>query len=149
MSQESRRNVPRAERFRAPIRAVVDAGVLRSAVWGGRSSTTVVDAWLEGEVLFCVTESIMSGYFSALGRIAATPLVAVVLDHLRSGESVRAFRPGAEFAGPPEDRLVACARVAEAQAVVTHDPELLHLGPVGGIEMLTPGAFLQKYLQRR
>lgn len=149
MNQERERNVPRAERYRAPVRVVVDAGVLRSAVWGGRSSTSVVDAWLDGSVLFCVTESIMSGYFSALGRIAATPMVAVVLDHLRSGESVRAFRPGAEYAGPPEDRLVACARVAEAQAVITHDPALLHLGQVGGIAMLTPGAFLQKHLQRR
>lgn len=149
MSHESRRNVPRAERYRAPIRAVIDTGVLRSAVWGGRSSTSVVDAWLDGDVVFCVTESIMSGYFNALGRIAATPLVAVVLDHLRSGESVRAFRPGPEFAGPPEDRLVACARVAEAQAVVTHDPELLHLGQVGGVEMLTPGAFFQRHLRRR
>jgi predicted nucleic acid-binding protein len=149
MSSESLRNVPRAERFPAPVRAVIDTGVLRSAVWGGRSSTTVIDAWLEGRVVFCVTETLMSGYFSSLVRIPPTPIVDSVLAHLRSGEGVRAFLPAPGSApayGPPEDALVWCARQAEAEAVVTHDTALLDLGQVGGTAMLTPGAFVRRFL---
>ena len=149
MSEELVRNVPRAERFPAPVRAVLDTGVLRSAVWGGRSSTTVVDAWFEGRIVLCVTESLMAGYFTALLRIPQTPLVEAVLRNLRSGERVRAFMraPGAEPAGgPPEDALVWCARQADAEAVVTHDRSLLDLGQVGRVAMLTPGAFVHRYL---
>lgn len=149
MSGETIRNVPRAERYPAPVRAVVDTGVLRSAVWGGRSSTTVVDAWLDGRVVLCVTEALMARYFGSLLRIQQTPLVEAVLAHLRSGEGVRAFTPApgtAAGGGPPEDLLVWCARQAEAEAVVTHDAALLDLGQVGGVAMLTPGAFVHRFL---
>lgn len=145
MSGDAVRNVPRALRMVQPVRAVIDTSVLRSAVWGGRSSTTLIDAWLEKRVIFCVTESIMADYFQALTRIPPTPLVGVVLENLRNGEAVRAF-VRADRGGPPEDALVWCARTAEAAAVVTHDQTLLHLAEVGGVAMLTPGAFVHRFL---
>jgi predicted nucleic acid-binding protein len=69
-----------------------------------------------------------------------------VLEHLRSGEAVRAFVRSVA-GGPPEDALVWCARTAEAAAVVTHDPTLLHLGQIGDVQMVTPGAFVHRFLK--
>ena len=149
MNREGMRNIPRGERIAPAVRVVLDTRVLRSAVWGGRASTTLVDAWLEGRLLFCVTEPIMSDYFAALMRLSVTPLIDTVLEHLRSGESVRAFVVGRRqlgLEGLPEDELVTCARQADAAAVVTHDPVLLDLGQIGSIGMMTPGAFVRKFL---
>ncbi len=138
-------NVPRAERVFAPVRAVLDPRVLQSAVWGGRSSTLVIDAWLEGRVHLCVTEQIMAEYFAALRRMLQVPLGSSVADHLRTGESVRAFIvPRAS--GVPEDRLIACAQAATAESVVTHDETLLDLGQVGSVRMETPGEFVRRHL---
>lgn len=91
----------------------------------------------------------MSDYFAALMRLAPTPLITMVLEHLRSGESVRSFVVGRRqygLEGLPEDELVTCARQADAVAVVTHDPVLLDLGQIGTIGMMTPGACVAKFL---
>ena len=125
-------------------RVVMDTGVLRSAVWGGRASGALIDLWLEEKLMLCVTEPIMAMYFQALTRIEPTPLIKAVLDRLRSGEAVRAFVmvPGEANPVPPEDLWIRCARQADAGALVTHDRSLIDLGPIGGVSILTPGAFL-------
>ncbi len=149
MTEQTIENIPRAVRVAPAVKAVLDTSVLRSAVWGGRASTTVVDAWLEGRVHFCVTESIMKEYFDALMRLEASPLVQTVLRSLRQGDNVRAYLPTHSIqhhGGPPEDRLLNCARVAHAVAVVTHDKSLLHLTRVGSVAMSTPGAFIRNFL---
>lgn len=138
-------NVARAERIVPAVRVVIDTGVLRSAVWGGRASTSIADAWIEGRLLLCVTEPMMSDYFTALLRLSTSPLIESVLTHLRNGDSVRAFV--AQSAGlPPEDHMLACARLAEAAAIVTHERALLDLVQVGSVALLSPGAFVRRFL---
>ena len=145
MEQEDVRNIPRAERIRPAIRIVVDPKVIQGAVWGGRSSTTVIDAWLEERVHLCVTEHIMRGYFQTLSRLQSTALLETVLQRLREGRGVRAFMVQAE-GGPPEDELFRCAQLSDSVAVVTHDANLLDLVQLGGIAMVSPGAFVYRLL---
>jgi uncharacterized protein len=146
MNEPTTRNIPRAARMLPPLRIVVDGRVLRSAVWGGRSSTLIVDAWLEERVHFCVTENIMSEYFEILRRVQASSLSHTVIQRLRSGEAVRAYIVGTAHEVCPEDRWITCAQQAGAVAVVTHDEALLDLVKVGGVHMDTPGGFARRCL---
>ena len=146
MTNENVRNVPRALRMRPAIRVVVDPKVIQGAVWGGRSSITVMDAWREEQIHLCVTEHIMRDYFQTLGRLEPTAWMEAVLQQLREGRGVRAFM--VQTAGsPPEDELLRCAQVSESAAVITHDVNLLDLVQVGGVAILGPGAFVRKFLE--
>jgi putative PIN family toxin of toxin-antitoxin system len=44
-----------------------------------------------------------------------------------------------------DDKFVACALVAEAEYVITVDKDLLVLGALGGIRMVTPDEFMKTF----
>lgn len=50
---------------------------------------------------------------------------------------------------PKDDEVLGCALAAQAQFIVTRDPDLLVLGKPFGISIVTPREFLRALVQRR
>ena len=45
---------------------------------------------------------------------------------------------------PDDDKFLACALEAQADCIVTGDPDLLNLGRYQGVDILKPGEFLER-----
>ena len=129
------------------IRAVLDTNTIMSGVgWGGPPGA-VLDAALAGH-FDIVTSPIL---LDELRRVLAYPklhavigdadelielltLAAIVVTPTETVELVR---------DPDDDRLIEAALAAHADVIVTGDQNLLTLGHVDQIQILTPRAFLE------
>lgn len=52
--------------------------------------------------------------------------------------------PNAVSRDPDDDKIIACARAAEAEFLVTRDRDLLVLGSYGSVTMISPEDLLRK-----
>jgi putative PIN family toxin of toxin-antitoxin system len=129
------------------IRAVLDTNTIVSGLgWGGPPGD-VLDAGLAGhfEIVTSPTQ------LDELRRVLSYPkLQAVVGD---ADELIRLLALAAVVVTPTEtvtisrdpddDRLIEAALEADADIIVSGDQDLLTLGRVGHIEILTPREFLE------
>jgi uncharacterized protein len=129
------------------IRAVLDTNTIVSGVgWGGPPGA-VLDAAMAGHF-----ESVTSpALLAELRRVLSYPkLQAVVGD---ADELIKLLALAAIVVTPTEtvtisrdpddDRLIAAALEADADVIVSGDQDLLTLGRIGHIQILTPREFLE------
>lgn len=137
------------------IRAVLDVNVLLSAIIGPLGfSRQVVLAWQAGHFVAISSAGILSELAEklALPRIqrryrVESPQDILWLQALLANQAELILVPPEErlpITGDPEDDYVlATARLAEANYLVTGDHGLLALGQYGGAQIVTPKAFVQ------
>ncbi|MGH9917925.1 MAG: putative toxin-antitoxin system toxin component, PIN family [Nitrososphaerales archaeon] len=132
------------------MRAVLDPNVIVSALLSSGTTAAVLDAWLERracEPVICPTllgeleEVLARPKFSSVGH----EVVSGVLERLRTDGDSRGD-PEVEAgvtADPGDDYLVALAREAQADCLVSGDPDL-HEVNIEDVEVLTPAEFLAR-----
>lgn len=131
------------------IPAVLDCGVLVSAIgWGGHPRACLQLA-ASGQVRLCVTPDVWAEYDARVPAILAAKRPGVdarpVLDWLLT---VAWFVDPAPLGKSrsrdlQDDRYLACALGARAEAIVSNDRDLLDLGKPFGVAILTPIEFLK------
>jgi putative PIN family toxin of toxin-antitoxin system len=127
-------------------RAVLDTNTIVSGIgWGGPPGA-VLDAALAGHFEIITSPALLD----ELRRVLSYPklqavigdadqlikllaLAAIVVTPTQTVEIVR---------DPDDDRLIEAAQAGQADVIVTGDQDLLTLGRVGQIEILTPREFL-------
>ena len=129
------------------IRAVLDTNTIVSGVGWGGPPAAVLDAALVGHFEIVTSPALLD----ELRRVLAYPklqavigdadelikllaLVAIVVTPTKTVELVR---------DPDDDRLIEAALAAGADIIVTGDQDLLTLGDIGQISILTPREFLE------
>jgi uncharacterized protein len=129
------------------IRAVLDTNTIVSGLgWGGHPGA-VLDAALAGHFEL-VTTPILLG---ELRRVLTYPKLQVVIgdadeliDLLALAAIVVTPTEAVELVrDPDDDRLIEAALAAHADLIVTGDQDLLTLGHVNQIQILTPREFLE------
>jgi uncharacterized protein len=134
------------------IRAVLDTNTTVSGVgWGGPPGA-VLDAALAGRFEIVTSPA----QLEELRRVLSYPkLQAVVGD---ANELIKLLALAAVVVTPTEtvtisrdpdgDRLIEAALTSDADVIVTGDQDLLTLGRIGQIQVLTPREFLEWLLPR-
>jgi putative PIN family toxin of toxin-antitoxin system len=131
------------------IAAVFDCNVLISGIgWPGnpRSCLNLVGT---GKVLLCVTNAILHEYHGKVIAVLKETRPEIdprpTLDWLLPGVHIVEPAPLGKLHSrdAKDDRHLACALAAGAQAIVTNDRDLLALGKPYGIAILTPIEFLK------
>jgi uncharacterized protein len=129
------------------IRAVLDTNTIVSGVgWGGPPGA-VLDAAMAGHFEIVTSPALLA----ELRRVLSYPkLQAVVGD---ADELIKLLALAAIVVTPTEtvtisrdpddDRLIAAALEADADVIVSGDQDLLTLGRIGHIQILTPREFLE------
>jgi putative PIN family toxin of toxin-antitoxin system len=133
-----------------PIRRVVlDTNVLVGAAYdAGSASRRIVDACLWGQLVAVASPALQKEYAQVLPRAVRTPEYLRALQRLE--EMLLVVVPTDVPRVVPEDReddkLVAVALAAGADALITNDRHLLALDPHGPLRILRPAAFAHRWL---
>src|SRR5262245_25591165 len=130
-------------------RIVLDTNVLVGAAYAaGSASRRILDACLGGEFIAVLSPALRGEYEHILVRAVRVrdydePLRKV----LEQAEVVEpAQTPRAVPEDPADDKLVAVALAAGADAIITNDRHLLALNPHGPVRVLRPAAFVRLFL---
>jgi putative PIN family toxin of toxin-antitoxin system len=132
------------------ITVVLDTNTLVSGFgWSGPPSV-IVDAVLAGELLLVSSVALLD----ELDRVLRYPkLAAVFLDPAGIIERLRAIaevvEPGTTLsvvADEPDNRVLEAAAEARVDAIVTGDAGLLDLSSYDDIPVMSPAAFVKRYL---
>ncbi len=134
-----------------PPRLVLDTNVVVSAVvWGGRPGELIAAAGV-GEVRLHSSSDLLAELRATLARpklirhIAAKDLTAdgILVDYRRLVTLTRRALPaGAWSRDSDDDRVIACAFAVRADFIVTGDDDLLALGEIDGLRIVSPAGFL-------
>ena len=129
------------------IRAVLDTNTIVSGVGWGGSPGAVLDAALAGRLEMVTSPSLLDELRRVLsypklqavigGADELAELLALATVVINPTESVAVPRD------PDDDRLIEAALAANADVIVTGDQDLLTLGSVDQIRILTPRQFLE------
>ncbi len=132
------------------MRVVLDPNVIVSALLSSGTTAAVLDAWLDRRAfdpvvcpaLLAELEEVLSRpKFASIGQDTVTQ----VIERLRTEGATSAdpvVEPGVT-ADPDDDYLVALARSAGADCLVSGDPHLKD-AVLPDVEVLTPGEFLAR-----
>jgi putative PIN family toxin of toxin-antitoxin system len=136
------------------LRAVLDTNVCVSGTILARgTSFEILEAWRRQAYILVASEAIIAEIERVLRYPRIRDRYAVSEgDVARLVESLRADAlvvPGDyEVSGvspdPDDDKFLACALEAQADCVVTGDPDLLDLGRYQGVSILKPHEFLER-----
>lgn len=137
--------------MRRPPRLVLDTNVVVSAVlWGGRPGELIAAAG-EGEVRLHSSRDLLGELRATLERpklarhieAKRQPVDGILADYRRLVTLTRRALPtGAWSRDPDDDRVIACALAVGADFVVTGDDDLLTLGEVEGVRIVSPAGCL-------
>jgi uncharacterized protein len=129
------------------IRAVLDTNTIVSGVgWGGPPGA-VLDAALDGRYELITSPALLA----ELRRVLSYPKLQTVVGD--ADELIKLLALAAIVVTPTEtvtisrdpddDRLIEAALEADADVIVSGDQDLLTLGRIGHIQILTPREFLE------
>ena len=128
---------------------VLDTNVVVSALFFGGRPRAVLDAWADGRVEVVVTPSVLDEYLRVCDRLRSSypdadyqPLLFELAAH---GTLIPDSHTGAVTADPDDHKFIWCASQAGA-TVVSGDRHLLDVDGWNGVQVMTPGAFLETVL---
>jgi putative PIN family toxin of toxin-antitoxin system len=134
---------------RVPPRVVLDTNLLVGSAYApGSASRGIVDACLRGDVVAVLSPALKREYEHILPRAVRgrphSEALQRLLDQALSVEP--SATPRVVPDDPDDDKLVAVALAAGADAIVTNDRHLLDLDPHGSVRILRPSAFARLFL---
>lgn len=128
-------------------RVVLDTNVLVGSAYKERSSSrTIVDACSRGQIGLVVSSAVLREYQRIVPRAVRRPgeveRIEIVLDRAERVEPLDTPRVVTD--DPEDDKFLAVAVAAQADALVTNDQHLLSHDPYRGIRIVRPGAFCER-----
>ena len=140
------------------MRVVLDTNVVASAfVQPLGNPRRILEAWEQGTFDVAVSEPILAEYREVLQRPRLARRhgltdeeIDLALQTLRRiSIYVDTTQPVQAVSDPDDDKFVECALAAEAEMIVSGDVDLLQLGAYGGVQILTPAAFVSLLSQEK
>lgn len=134
------------------MRVVLDTNVIASGLFFSGPPSRILDEVFSGCVTVVLTAEIIAEYarvVDELGKRYSCADAAALLDGIvRIGEVVSPVDPlHAVCSDPDDDKFFACAVPGKARLIVSGDRHLLDVSGALGVEVLTPRAFVDGYLQ--
>lgn len=122
--------------------------VFVSSFFGG-NPRKVIDLWITGEVILCLSPAIVEEYTAVLRRLGleAEDELSELLELSARGFHIlfAAVTPELRIVrtDPADDKFIECAVALTADVIITDDKALRDIGNYMGIRILTPEEFLR------
>ena len=131
------------------LKVVLDTNILISAILFGGKPRQILEKAIRGEIRLCISEPILDELKGVLQRSKfdySPEMIQVILKELMGvSDFVNASKTIDVVLEDPEDnRILECAVEAEANYIITGDFHLLKLSRYRNIEVVNPGAFLER-----
>ena len=131
------------------MRVVVDTNVIVSGIFWAGTPGRILESWTTGEFELIVSPGILDEYFEVLDRIAARiqrqdlarQWKALLFEHSEMAQSTYQY---AHCRDPDDAMFVEAAVCGGASCIITGDDDLLTLGTVEGVAILTPAQFVER-----
>lgn len=133
------------------MKVILDTNVFASGVFFTAAPYAILDAWRHGRLSLVVSPEILGEYrrvvhglaldYSAIDPIPPLELVAINAQMINSPPL-----PHQVCTDQDDDKFLACAVASQTKIIVTGDKALLRTSGYAGIEVITPKAFIDKYL---
>ena len=134
----------------ANLRVVIDTNVFISSFFGG-VPREIINLWKNGEVVLCLSQSIVEEYLAVLGRLG-------LKDRQELLRLTRLFAEGynSVFAAhtpelkvvkndPDDNKFIECAVELESRVIVSGDKHLKEIRKYIDIEILSPREFIERF----
>jgi len=135
------------------MQVVLDTNVLVSGVFWRGPANRILELWAKGKIEVVVSPVILTEHQRLLAEMergkpagladAWTVFIAQHATVIHPAGHPRLCRD------PDDDKFLHCALSAGARALVSGDKDLLSMGRVADVELLTPAAFLLRYPHTR
>lgn len=132
------------------LKAVIDTNVFVSSFFGGLPRQ-IIDLWKKGEIVLCLSQSIIEEYLGTLNRLGLededeikrlTRLFAEGYNAIFTSKTpdIRVVKDD-----PDDDKFIACAVALESKMIVSGDKHLLQAKKYIDIEILSPREFMNRF----
>ena len=132
------------------LRVVIDTNIFISSFFGG-IPRDIIDLWKNGEIILCLSQSIVEEYFEVLNRLG-------LQDEKEIQKLIKLFAEGYNllFAAktptitvveddPDDDKFIECAVELNSKIIISGDKHLKEIKKYIDIEILSPRDFINKY----
>ena len=133
------------------MKVILDTNVFVSGVFFTGPPYRILQAWRDSKVRFIISKDILEEY-DRVGKILAKqfpsielqPFIDLVTVTAEMVPSIRLTEPICE--DPDDDMFIACALAAKCKCIISGDKHLLKMSGFRKIKVLSPRAFVDKYL---
>ena len=133
------------------MKVIVDTNVFVSGVFFSGAPYAILDAWRHKRLTLVVSPEIVEEYRRVAHDLAAqfagvdpAPPLELLTVHAQVVEAPAL--PEQVCTDPDDDKFLACAIASRTKLITSGDKALLKTSGYAGIEVLTPRAFVDKYL---
>ncbi len=132
------------------LRIVIDTNVFISSFFGG-APREVINLWKDGEIVLCLSQSIVEEYIEVLNRLG-------LKDKKELYKLTRLFAEGynSVFAAntpklkvvkndPDDNKFIECAVELESRVIVSGDKHLKEIKKYIDIEIISPREFIDRF----
>lgn len=133
------------------MKIVLDTNVLMSGIFFTGPPYQILQAWRDGAIRLVVCPEILAEYRDVAVRLNRTYkgidiLALLDLVAVRSHVVQPTPLPSSVCTDPDDDIFIACALAAKAPIIVSGDRHLLAVSGFGGIQVLRPKPFIDRFL---
>ncbi len=138
----------------ANLRVVIDTNVFISSFFGG-IPREIINLWKDGEIVLCLSQSIVEEYMEVLNRLGLKDKNALL-------KLMRLFAEGYNcmFAAttpelkvvkndPDDNKFIECAVELESRLIVSGDKHLTDIKKYMDIEIVSPREFMERFGRNR
>jgi uncharacterized protein len=133
------------------VRIVLDTNVFVSGIFVGGPPGIILEAWQEGRFELAISADILAEYqrvceefLAKSPEIDPTPFLDLVA--LNAALYDCPLLPEQVCGDPDDDKFLACALAAGSKQIISGDKLLLKASGYGGIEVIRPRDFQDRYL---
>ncbi len=133
------------------MRIVLDTNVLISGIFFSGLPSKILQAWRSGKLQISVSIAILEEYLNVAERLAVRytgveyeGILDLIIQNAELVQATDLPEPVCEDAD--DDKFLACALASNTNIIVSGDSALLNVSGYCGIQVLTPKAFVSKFL---
>ena len=129
------------------MRVVIDTNVFVSSFFGGNPKK-IIDLWKNGEIILCLSETIITEYIEVLYRLLGsdTKEIKELLDLFSKGINILFTKNTPKLhvveKDPDDNKFIECAVRLKADYIITGDKALKEIKKYFNIKILSPSDFL-------
>jgi putative PIN family toxin of toxin-antitoxin system len=135
------------------VKVVLDTNVLISGIFFSGLPAEILKAWRDDIIQFTLSSEIIEEYIRVarileveFPDIEVNQILTLIVTH---SDIIRAPSLSHQVCDDPDDdKFLACALTSGGKMIISGDKHLLKTSGYKGISIITPRAFVQKYLRK-
>lgn len=133
------------------MRVILDTNVFVSGIFFAGPPYRILKAWRDGQLRLVVSQEILDEYQRVGEELAGrfpgvNPYSILDLVTVNAEIFLDQIMPEPVCQDPEDDKFIACAVASGCKVIVSGDKHLLDVSGFGGIIVMIPGKFIEKYL---